>query len=215
MTFAPSSGTIVPDMSTDILTSGVAAALFGKVRTAVLALLFSRPDQAFYLREIARAVGTGNGAVQRQLAHLLKAGLVTRARRGREVFYQANRGSAVFPELHGLIVKTVGLADALRLGLASLAHRIRAAFIYGSLAKATERAESDVDVMVIGDLDFGEVVSALRSAQDRIGREVNPSVFAPEEWRRRVASADHFVTAVLREEKLFLIGDERELRGLA
>jgi DNA-binding transcriptional ArsR family regulator len=185
--------------------------LFGKVRTAVLALLFSHADQAFYLREIARKVDTGHGAVQRQLAQLLRAGLVTRSRRGREVFYQANKASPVFPELRGLIVKTVGVADALRDALAPLAERVRAAFIYGSLAKAVERAESDVDVMLIGDVESGEAVSALRNAQDTIGREVNPSVFAVEEWRRRMAEQDHFVSTVLREEKLFLIGDESDL----
>lgn len=188
--------------------------MFGKVRTAVLALLFTHTDQAFYLREIARTVGTGNGAVQRELAQLLKAGLITRTRRGREVFYQANRAAPVFPELRGLVVKTVGVGNALREALAPLADRIRSAFVYGSFARREERAESDVDVMVIGDVEFGEVVSALRSAQDRIGREVNPSVFAPEEWRRRVASADHFITTLLREEKLLLIGDERDLREL-
>jgi len=193
---------------------GGAAALFGKVRSAVLALLFFHADQSFYLREIARAIGTGHGAVQRELAQFLRAGLVTRTKRGREVFYQANRASPVFPELHGLIVKTVGVADVLREALAPLAERVRVAFIYGSFAKGEERAESDVDIMVVGDVDFGEVVSALRSAQDRIGREVNPSVFAAEEWRRRVAGGDHFITTILREEKLFLIGDEQDLRGL-
>jgi len=193
---------------------GGAGALFGKVRSAVLALLFSHADQSFYLREIARMVGTGHGAVQRELAQLLKAGLVTRYRRGREVFYQANRASPVFPELHGLIVKTVGVADVLREALAPLAERVRVAFIYGSFAKGEERAESDVDIMVVGDVDFGEVVSALRPAQDRIGREVNPSVFAPEEWRRRVAGGDHFIITIQREEKLFLIGDGQDLRGL-
>jgi predicted nucleotidyltransferase len=207
-------GTIVPIMGTLKTEIGGAGALFGKVRSAVLALLFSHADQSFYLREIARAIGTGHGAVQRELAQLLKAGLVTRYRRGREVFYQANRASPVFPELHGLIVKTVGVADVLREALAPLAERVRVAFIYGSFAKGEERAESDVDIMVVGDVDFGEVVSALRPAQDRIGREVNPSVFAPEEWRRRVAGGDHFITTIQREEKLFLIGDEQDLRGL-
>ena len=186
--------------------------MFGKVRTGVLALLFSHTDQAFYVREIARTVGTGNGAVQRELAQLLEAGLITRTRRGREVFYQANRAAPVFPELRGLVVKTVGVGDALREALAPLADRIRSAFIYGSFARGGERAESDVDVMVIGDVEFGEVVSALRSAQDRIGREVNPSIFALDEWRRRVASGDHFVTTLLGEEKVFLVGEESDLR---
>jgi predicted nucleotidyltransferase len=190
------------------------AALFGKVRSAVLGLLFSHADESFYLREIARRTGRGQGAVQRELARLLKAGLVTRSRRGREVYYQANRTSPVFPELHGFVLKTVGLADVLREALGPLAERIRAAFVYGSFARGEERAGSDVDVMVIGDIGFGEIVSAFAPAQDKLGREVNPSVFAPEEWRRRAASADHFVSTLLSEEKLFLIGDEHDLGGL-
>ena len=201
-------------MSTITPQASLAGSLLGKVRTAVLALLFSHADQSYYLREIVRMTGAGHGAVQRELAHLLKAGLVTRTSRGREVFYQANRASPIFPELHGLIVKTVGVADVLREALAPLADRVQVAFIYGSFAKGEERAESDVDAMVIGDVDFGEVVSALRPAQDRLAREVNPSAFAPDEWRRRVADQDHFVTTILREGKLFLVGDERDLAEL-
>jgi len=190
------------------------AALFGKVRSAVLALLFSHADESFYLREIARRAGSGVGAVQRELARLLKAGLVTRSQRGREVYYQANRDSPVFSELHGFVLKTVGVADVLREALLPL-ERIRVAFVYGSFAKSEESAKSDVDVMVVGDVGFGEVVSAFGPAQDKLGREVNPSVFPPEEWRRRAAGTDHFVSTLLREEKLFLIGDERDLRELA
>ncbi len=201
-------------MSTITSQTSTAGSLLGKVRTAVLALLFTHADQSYYLREIVRMTGAGHGAVQRELAHLLKAGLVTRTARGREVFYQANRASPIFPELHGLIVKTVGVADVLREALAPLADRVRIAFIYGSFAKGEERAQSDVDVMIVGEADFGEVVSALRAAQDKLGREVNPSVFAPDEWHRRVAELDHFVTTLLREEKLFLVGDERDLREL-
>ncbi len=215
LTSAPNMGTIVPIMSTLKAEIGGAAALFGKVRSGVLALLFSHTDQTFYLREIARAVGTGHGAVQRELAQLLEAGLITRFRRGREVFYQANRASPIFPELRGLIVKTVGMADVLREALAPLAERVRVAFIYGSFAKGEEIAESDVDVMIVGEVGFGEIVSALRSTEDKLGREVNPSVFATDEWRKRVVSSDHFITTILREEKLFLIGDEQDLRGLA
>ncbi len=201
-------------MSTLNTEAGTTTSLFGKVRSAVLALFFSHADQSFYLREIARMVGTGHGAVQRELAQLLRAGLVTRSRRGREVFYQANQASPIFRELRGLVVKTIGIADTLRKALAPIADRIRAAFVYGSFAKGEEKAGSDVDVMLVGNVEFGEVVSSLRSAEEQIGREVNPSVFAPEEWQRRMAGQDHFVSTVLREEKLFLIGDESDLRGL-
>ena len=180
-----------------------------------MGLLFSHTDRSYYLREIVRETGAGHGAVQRELGHLLRVGLVTRTARGREVFFQANRASPIFPELHSLMVKTVGVADALREALAPFADRVKVAFIYGSFASGEERAESDVDVMIVGEVGFDEIVSALRPAQERIGREVNPSVFAPDEWRRRVADHDHFITSVLREEKLFVIGNEHDLGGLA
>ena len=180
-----------------------------------MGLLFSHTDRSYYLREIVRETGAGHGAVQRELGHLLRVGLVTRTARGREVFFQANRASPIFPELRGLIVKTVGVANALGEALAPFADRVKVAFIYGSFASGEERAESDVDVMIVGEVGFDEIVSALGPAQDRIGREVNPSVFAPDEWRRRVADHDHFITSVLREEKLFVIGNEHDLGGLA
>ena len=187
----------------------------GKVRSTVLGLLFSHTDRSYYLREIVRETGAGHGAVQRELGHLLRVGLVTRTARGREVFYQANRASPIFPELRGLIIKTVGLADALREALAPFGDRVKVAFIYGSFARGEERAESDVDVMIASEVGFDGIVSALRPAQDRIGRELNPSVFTPDEWRMGVADQDHFISTVLREEKLFLIGNEHDLGGVA
>jgi predicted nucleotidyltransferase len=114
-----------------------------------------------------------------------------------------------------LIVKTLGIAGVIRAALAGSAANIRVAFIYGSVAKGTEKTESDVDVMVIGDIGFGEVVSALRPAQDQLAREINPSVFSSDEMRRRISEADHFFTTIMREDKVFLIGDEHDLTGLA
>jgi uncharacterized protein len=201
-------------MSTDIQ-NGVAAALFGKVRCAVLALLFTHSDQTYYLREIARLIGMSHGAVQRELGNLEEAGLVVRFRRGNQSYFQANTASPVFPELRGLVTKTVGVADVMRGALAGLAERVKVAFIYGSVARGEEKSTSDVDVMVIGDVGFGEVVSALRPAQDQLGREVNPSVFGIDEITRRITDRDHFITSVIDEEKVFLVGDEHDLRGLA
>ena len=214
LTIVLNMGTIEPNMSTLRQRSGLAEALFGQVRSALLALLFFHSDESFYLRQIVRLTGAGHGAVQRELAHLLKVDLIKRIQRGKQVYYQANTSSPIFPELRGVIVKTAGAVDVLRAALAIHAEKIAVAMIYGSLARGAEKSESDVDILVIGKAGFGEIVAALKPAQDQLHREVNPSVFTPQEICRRITQRDHFITTVLREDKVFLIGGEDELARL-
>jgi predicted nucleotidyltransferase len=131
------------------------------------------------------------------------------------VYFQANPESPIYAELRGLVVKTAGVADALRTALAPLAERIQVAFIYGSVARGKERRASDVDVMVIGEVSFAETSEALGEAQKSIGREVNPSVYAPADFRAKLVAKHHFLRSVLKGDKIFLIGDDRELARLA
>src|SRR5579863_9315074 len=158
-------------MSTAFAKSGLSAALFGQTRRAILALLYSHPDQSYYLRQLVRSAGVGLGAAQREVKHLSDAGIIRRTVRGHQVFYQANPDCPVFEELKGLMVKTAGVADVLRAALAPLAAQIRVAFIYGSVAGLAQRNGSDVDVMVVGEPAFGEVVAALGGAQETLSRE--------------------------------------------
>jgi predicted nucleotidyltransferase len=202
-------------MGTPIMEVNIASVLFGRVRLAVLTLLFGNPDREFYLREIVRAAGVGQGAIQRELASLVSAGLVQRLRRGSNVFYSADRQSLLFDELHSLVMKTSRSADILKAALEKLTDQVAAAFIYGSVAKGTEKAASDIDLMVIGSVSFAEVVSALLDAQEWLGREINPSVFSADEFRRRAVSGDHFISTVMNEPKIFLLGSDNELRELA
>jgi predicted nucleotidyltransferase len=202
-------------MSTTTSADTLAAALFGKTRRNVLALLYAHPDQAFYLREVMLRTGGGPGAVQRELKRLSEAGIILRSARGRQVYYQANRPCPIFTELHGLVIKTTGVADVLRNALARLADGIEVAFVFGSLAKGTGTGASDVDVMVVGEAAFAEVSAVLGPAQEKLGRDVNPSVYPPEEFQRKLAHGHHFLTTVLREPKVYLIGDEHELARLA
>lgn len=195
--------------------SPVATALFGKARRAVLTLLFGRPDESFHVRAVVRAAGVGSGAVQRELRALEQVGIVERRTEGRQVYYRANPRCPIFGELCAIVAKTVGLADVVRDALEPLRPRIRVAFIYGSAARGALTAGSDVDVMVIGPVPFREVAEALYGAQERLGREVNPSVFAAAEWKQRLQRGEHLVTQVTDAEKIFLMGDERELAGLA
>ncbi|MGC8723792.1 MAG: nucleotidyltransferase domain-containing protein [Acidobacteriota bacterium] len=188
--------------------------LFGKTRRAVLALTFGRPEEAFYVRQVARYAATGNGVVQRELEQLAAVGILTRRPSGRQVYYQANPDCPIFQELRTLVVKTAGVADVLRDALLVLADHIQTAFLYGSFAAERQGPRSDVDVMVIGDVTLSRVVEALAPAQERLGREINPTVYPPAEFSAKAASGHAFLAAVIRGPKVFLIGDADELERL-
>lgn len=215
MNIVTKKGTIVPKMSTLPENDILSAALFGKTRRAVLSLLYSHPDEAFYLRQLVRAAGVGSGAVQREVRRLYEAGIIRRMVRGRQVYYQANSECPVFVELRGLIVKTAGVGDVMRAAMASLADRISFAFIYGSVARGEEYRGSDLDVLVVGDVSFAEIVLAVGQSQEMLGRDINPTVYPSAEFRSKLATGHHFLETVLKETKIFLIGDENELARLA
>jgi predicted nucleotidyltransferase len=189
--------------------------LFGHTRSALLALLYGHADQSFYVRQLVRAVGAGHGALQRELKYLTEMGLVLRRTQGNQVLYQANSQSPIFSEIKGLITKTVGIHDVIRSALVSLGPEIQIAFVYGSVARQKERANSDVDLMVLGDASFSEVVSALGPAQKALGREINPTLFPVSEFRSKLTGGDHFLRSVMKEKRLFVLGTENELTKLA
>jgi len=215
LTLLPTMGILLPMTGSKADMIGTTPSLFGKTRQTLLALLYSRADEEHLQESLIQLAGLGRGAVQRELEFLARAGIVRRTVRGRQVYFQANPDSPIYAELRGLVVKTAGVADALRAALASLAGRIRVAFVYGSIAKGTEGRASDVDLMVIGEASFAEVSDVLGKAQKTIGREVNPSVYAPADLRAKLAARQHFLRTVLKGEKIFLIGDEHELGRLA
>ena len=209
---------IIPDMGKKpaapiptIAPTGLADALFTPVQQRVLGLLFGQPDRRFQSGELIRLAASGTGAAHRLLTRLAKAGLVTADRLGNQKYYCANRASPVFAEMHGLIVKTSGLVAPLRAALRPLAKRIRAAFVYGSIAKGTDTAASDIDLMVIADgLDYADVYGALQAAEEALGRTVNPNVMSRAEWRRKRGEAG-FVASVAAQPRLFVIGSDDEL----
>ncbi len=192
----------------------VSSALFGKTRQAVLALLYGHAEESFYLRQIVRAVSLGQGAVQRELAHLTAAGLLLRTRQGNQVYYRVNRNAPVFPEMKSLLVKTAGAAHVLRAALAGFSDRIQIALLYGSLASGKDRANSDIDLLVIGKVSFGEVAEAVSAAQEKLQREINPSVYSSEEFRKKLLAGHHFLKGVFQGPTIFLIGSEHELKRL-
>jgi len=181
-------------------------------RRQVLALLLLHPERKLHVREISRLTGTTAGTMNKELVRLHEAGLLDRERVGNQVRYSANRSHQIYPELSGILRKTVGVADVLIEALAPLADSIDLSFIYGSVAKGTETAGSDVDLLVVGSADFGPVVDLLHGIEKKLGREVNPKVFSRREWKAKVEARDAFVAEILKAPKIMLIGEVDEPR---
>ena len=198
-------------MNDNLLCSG----LFGKTRQAVLALLYGRADSSFYTKQILDAVKSGRGTVQRELKNLTDTGIITREVGGRQVYYRANEKCPIFNELKSVVRKTFGVADVIRQSLATVADKIRVAFIFGSIASGAEGRASDIDLIIIGEVTFADAVSSLSKAQEILQREINPVVYSVAEFQKRIAERHHFVTDVLHGDKIFIIGGEDELRRLA
>jgi len=201
-------------MSTTDIQDNLSSILFGKTRRAILSLLFTNPDRDFYVREILRSTDSGQGSAQRELKKLHASGIIDRYERGNQVFYQADRSCPIFEEISSIILKTIGVAGVLRDALRQLSARIDVAFIYGSFARGEQVASSDVDLFVIGDVSFGEIVSKLKITEEKLRREINPTVYSVTEFRNKVSQDDHFIGTVLDEEQIYLMGDENELAEL-
>jgi predicted nucleotidyltransferase len=175
-------------------------------------VLFGNPRRSFYANEVIGLARSGTGAVQRELARLEASGLVTATRVGKQKHYQANAGSPVFEELRALVLKTFGLADVLRQALAPLSSSVRAAFVYGSIAKGQDSAASDIDLMIVSDrLTYADLFGALEEASAQLGRKIAPTIYSSKELAKRVKQDNSFVTRVLAQPKLWLIGDESAL----
>ena len=192
----------------------MAVALFPKGHRGLLGLLYGLPDQAFYVREIAARVGAGMGQVQRELERFHEAGILRRFEQGRHVFFQADRRCPIFDELRGVVAKTIAGSDHLRQALAELAERIAVAFVFGSVARGDDRAESDLDLLVVGEVSLQEVVTAIDPLQQTLGRQINPTVYPTAELRSKLEDENHFLTTVLAGEKVFVIGTQNELGKL-
>jgi predicted nucleotidyltransferase len=192
--------------------ASLADALFSTVQQHVLGLLFGHPERSFYASELIQLVGSGSGAVQREIARLEQSGLVTMRRSGTQKHYQANRKSPLFAELRSIARKTVGLAEPLRAALQPLKPQIATSFVYGSVAKRRDTAASDIDLMVLSDsLTYADVFRVLEPLSTRLGRRVNPSVYSRAEWVKRVKGGNAFATRVLAQPKLWIIGSEHDL----
>ncbi|HQU46895.1 MAG TPA: helix-turn-helix domain-containing protein, partial [Pirellulales bacterium] len=163
-------------------------ALLPKTRQGILAAMLIRPEKAWYVSELARRMGVPSSSLQRELHDLEKAGVLKTRRQGRMAYYQANTNSPVFPELRGLMLKTAGLVDVLADAIEPLARKLRIVFVYGSIAAGGERSDSDIDLMVIGNVSPLDLAVPLRNARELLGREINPTVYTPAEFAKKRAA---------------------------
>ena len=193
------------------MTGNLASLLFGTHRRDALALLLLHPEDSLHVREIGRITGKAPGTMLRELNRLADAGVIIRRPVGNQVQFQANAACPIYEDLRNILKKTAAIADVLRGAIEPLAERIQAAFVYGSVARGDERAGSDLDLMIIGEVKFAEVVHALAAAGETLRREINPNLYPIREFRAKVAAGDPFLKRVLADKKIFLIGDAHDL----
>ncbi|MGP1676787.1 MAG: nucleotidyltransferase domain-containing protein [Burkholderiales bacterium] len=209
----PKFGMIIPNMGNDKPVS-ISDVLFSGVQQRVLGLLFGQPDRSFYANEIERLGMTGRGALERELKRMTASGLVNMTVIGRQKHYQANRNSPIFQEIRGITLKTFGMSDVLRVALSQYADAIRCAFIYGSVAKGTDTATSDIDVMVVAEgLSYSELFEALTKAEETLGRKVSPTLYSTEDFRKKTEGDNHFLTRVLSQPRIVFLGNEDVIRS--
>lgn len=192
-----------------------ADALFTKTQQRVLGVLFGQPERSFYANEIIGLVASGSGTVQRELARLEAAALITVRKQGNQKHFQANRDAPIFDELRGIVLKTFGVVDVLRSAMQELLPAIELAFIYGSVAKGSERAGSDIDLMVIGAVPSNAaLLEALAPASAQLGRAINPTLYTPDEFAQRISDGKSFIMRVLEQPKIFVKGSDDDVTKL-
>lgn len=192
----------------------LADALFTTTQQKVLALLYTHPDKSFYIKEILRLTGMGVATIKRELDRMRDAGILRMTRIGNQHHYQANPDCPIYQELLGIVNKTFGVADVIRMVLAPLASHIERAFVFGSVASGKATSDSDVDLMIIGDASFSDVVGVLYTAQETLAREINPKIYSREEWEHMVNIDDAFIKEVLSKPRIGVIGDGHGLDNL-
>jgi uncharacterized protein len=190
----------------------LAELLSSRARAEIFRLLFSGTGEELHVREIERRSGLNDSTLRQELRKLVRLDLVQSRRDSNRVYYRAKTESPLYPEIRNLVLKTSGLSDVLKSALTD--KRIRVAFVFGSIARGEEKAGSDVDLMVIGQLGLRDLSRLLSGIEEKIGREVNPHVLREEEFRKRIRAKEHFVSSVMEAPKLFIIGSQRELEAM-
>ena len=193
----------------NINNSRIGDVLFTKTQQQVLGLLYGRPEQSYYLNEIVRLAGVGKGSVTRELEKFCRAGLLTLSHQGNQTHYQANKDNPIFSELRAITQKTFGIVDVLKHALTPLSANVDLAFVYGSIAKGTEHANSDIDLMLVGnELSYGAVMELLEPAEQQLGRTINPTIYSLPEFTDRSKNNQHFIQQVMGQSRLWIVGEK-------
>jgi predicted nucleotidyltransferase len=193
-------------------TNGLAELLSSRARAEIFRLLFGGTGEELHVREIERRSGLNDSTLRQELRKLVRLDLVQSRRDSNRVYYRAKTENPLYPEIRNLVLKTIGLADGLKSALADT--RIRVAFVFGSIARGEQKASSDVDLMVIGQLGLRDLSRLLSGVEEKIGREINPHVLREEEFRKRLRAKEHFVSRVIEAPKIFIIGSHHELEAM-
>jgi len=196
-------------------TNGILDALFPTIRAGVLSATLLQPEHWWFMTELARHLNTTPSSLQRELESLVSVGLLLRRQDGRRTYFKANADSPLFRDLRGLLDKTSGIVPTLKSALTRFDERIELAFLYGSIARGEEHSASDVDLAIVGTLKPIDLLPALRKLEARFGREVNVTLFSPQEFRRKLAAEDHFLHSVLKGKTIPLKGTLNELEETA
>lgn len=192
--------------------SGLLDALFSSTQQKVLTLFFAQPERKYTIKELIELANSGSGAVQREVERLALANLLTIERLGRQKLYRVNQAAPVFHELSRLILKTSGIPNQIRLALSKAEAEIELAMIYGSVAKKSDTASSDIDLFVVSDtIDLAKLYEILAPVENAIGRPISPTLYTPRELRDRLSKKNAFLSKVLSGEKVILIGDENAI----
>ena len=187
-------------------------ALFTKTQQKIMGLLFQKPDTSFYLNQIVRLAGMGKGTVMRELEKMTASGLLTVKPIGNQKHYQANASSPIFDELLAITRKTFGLADVVSEVLIPAQNAILYAFIYGSVAKGTETASSDIDLMIIGKgLVYADVMGLLLPAEAELQRTINPTLYTPQDFHKKRDAKNSFLTRIMEQDRIAVMGDENAI----
>lgn len=190
-------------------------ALFPKTRQKILAATYGQPEKWWFMSELASFIKTTPSSLQRELESLASNGILRKRRDGNRLYFQAEADSPIFKPLHDLVFRTLGMPEMLREFLSPFAKEIKFAFIYGSLARQEDHALSDVDLMIVGSVGLAAISPMLRDLEGDFNREINAACFSEDEFRKKLKAKNHFLTGVLNERKIFLIGDENELERFA
>lgn len=188
--------------------------LFPKIRGKILTLFFMNQEREYYFTEVVRLTNTKQGAIQRELKFLTEIGILIRENRGRQVYYFVNKKNPIYKDLKNIIFKTFGVVDKLKLALSPIKNKIEFAFIYGSFARGEETIRSDIDLFVVGEIKFESVIFEISNTENDINREINTTLFSPDEFKSKYAKKNHFIKSVLDTKLEFIIGSNNDLEKL-